>query len=315
MRTVRFAAVGLTMCLIGLADSSPSSGSTVEVPSSGATADMESATDLPAATAPTSRRFGVGQHRIHHWNMCGNACPLADGEPGGVEMGDSPAVVLWIADHANPKPLAIGLNEACFVQLQNIDSPMGGEGYNFSAATRVVTNPSSNPECGLYGNAVFHIGNWISETEIDMGSNAPGDHDDRSAVCVKFDMFAKVIMCSGHATNHSNEDAYAIPQINTYRNEVNSRFAGKCRWITGDFNVDQTQSPSSWKTAYDASYEEVDEPAPWQPTHDSNTKIDWMWISEAQHTQTYNLQLSDLQPTSDHKYLVGSLSFASSCPL
>ncbi len=63
------------------------------------TAVIVAAASLIAFDAPAAN--ATGDFRVHHWNMCGNKCPM---NVSGVDHDDAPAVVLYIAATSNPKP-------------------------------------------------------------------------------------------------------------------------------------------------------------------------------------------------------------------
>lgn len=262
--------------------------------------------------------FAVGSHWVHHWNMCGNVCPTTH---PGVDHEDAPAVLYYMIATANPRPVAAGVNEACFTALAPYAVNIVSLGYNYSSSTRTITKSNVSAECGNFGNAVFHIGAYVSRSSFALTPAHPLDTangETRRVICVRFNMFAIPVMCSGHITNR-DDAGYAIPQAISYRDQVNVGFAGKCRWITGDFNLtpDYSANPyGAWRpNYYDAGWDEVDEPSPWQPTHNSNTKIDYIWLSASQHSSNFSLA-PPWNPgvTSDHYYLEGSLDFSSSCP-
>ncbi len=252
------------------------------------------------------------ENNVHHFNMCHRVCSQKS-STDNITYASSPAVVQYVVSISSPRPLAVSLNEVCFSQISSLISAMASMGYSYGGWTNVITAHPGGA-CGDYGNAIFHLGNFLSSFELNFTTQHSDDGDDRGMVCVKYDAFAHPVTCSAHLS-HKKTGAYhvvAAAQAVQYQFEITGTYPSTCRQAAGDFNLEPTELASSWKTSdWDPNWDEADEPSPWQATY-GTAKIDWVWLSDSQHSETFWMDVDPVY-SSDHKYLVAYFTLTS-CP-
>lgn len=237
----------------------------------------------PAAAATT----------VYAWtyNLCGGSC-----HSGGTLPAD--ALIDQVA-RANPRPLAIAVQEVCSAQHSRLVTQLGAYGYK--PARAIAQSPSANCANQSYGNSVFALGTLVNSFRYEFGAQAPGDlsknpSERRQLVCIRTDVFGPFAACSHHLTNRS--EVFSSNRLFRQRQSdesiyvVNANLGDRWRFPGGDFNITpdelyrntSTRAMDVWYSGYAEAAGRIFSSSG-HATTTSGKKIDYIWMDKGHGSQ------------------------------